>query len=1212
MMKKLLWVFAVCVLTLASVSAEDGGNPTVQAPAMEWHKGYGTDGGDHAHFVMQTSDGGYIMTGESSSRNEQRILVVKTDSNGDKQWQRALGGDGEDLGNYICETADGDFVVAGAIDKNRALVKLSAAGNVIWEKTYPGSGRDAIEGIDLTGDGGIICTGYLNGEEGTSFIIHDGQAFLMKTDADGNVEWQKDLSPAASQGFKLREVDDGYAISGVSPKGDGNFCLIKTDKSGDIQWHREYGGDKQEDLYDFDVASDGGYVLAGHKIIYGKVSENTDVFDFWLVKVDSQGNLEWDKTFGQPRGYDPRYTRDECYGVRQTPDGGYIMCGGNGDETQSFSETGSPYGPSDIWQVYLVKTDARGNLLWESCYGSTEAHDAGEYLGLTRDGGYIIAVDADDAGADTYRSNNFGFMKIAPDTSSAKAPPPAMEWHYGLGTDTEEKCQHVMQTSDGGYLVVGATDEAAGRASDMLIVKADADGDEQWQKIIGTPNQHDWANISAEVADGYIVAGALSDSGDQERGIVKLDFDGDIVSGWPKTYHADGVDAIRGIDITGDGSIVATGYVGGAEHGYLFICSSGKGSIMKTDADGSLQWDKILPSTMHGMRVQEVAGGFAIGGNQWLDSEGRNHQDVVLVLTDSDGDETYHSYYGGDGDDQVFDFAVTTDGGYVFGGHSRSPSYGTVNWDFYLLKVGSDKKEQWHRTFGQPRGYDAKYIHDEAYGVQQTPDGGFIIGGGSGDEFSYSESGHPTGPSDEWKAYLVKTDADGNVQWEGLYPPTSEGNNAAEHVNLTGDGGYIVCTDSDTAPGPPPNNFGLMKIAPDTSAAETPAPAMQWHKGHGTDGGDHVHYGLQTSDGGYIMTGQASEGRRGSDMLVVKTDATGDLEWQKLIGESGQADYGTSVTEAADGFIAAGALSSGGTQERALLKFDAKGDIVWQKTYPAAGNGSIRGIDITADGGIVATGYVGSGQRGYQFISDDGEGSILKTDADGNLQWERTLPAAPHGMRVEEVAGGYAIGANIWVEEDGKNNQQVCLILTDRQGNQEFSRTYGGDGNDQVFDFAVTTDGGYIFAGHTRSYGVANWDFLLLKVGSDRKEQWHKAFGQPRGYDARYIHDESYGVKQTPDGGYVVTGGTGDEYRYSASGHPFGPSDLWLAYVVRTDGDGNLLWEGLYGDLEGNNAGEYINLTSDGGYVVFTDSDTAGSMGSNNFGLMKIAPDAAK
>ena len=392
-------------------------------------------------------------------------------------------------------------------------------------------------------------------------------------------------------------------------------------------------------------------------------------------------------------------------------------------------------------------------------------------------------------------------------------------------------------------------------------------------------------------------------------------------------------------------------------------------------------------------------------------------------------------------------------------------------------------------------------------------------------------------------------------------------------------------------------------------AADT--PAMQWHKGHGTDNGDHVHYGLQTSDGGYIMAGQTSKGRRDSDMLVVKTDAEGDLQWQKVIGTAKRPDYATFVTEAFDGFIVAGALAVGDNQERALVKFDAKGNIVWRKTYPSDGSGSIRGIDITQDGGIVTVGYIGSAEKGYKFISDDGQGSILKTDADGNLLWEKTLPSAPHAMRVEEVAEGFAIGANVWVNENGKRHQNVCLILTNSKGNEKSSETYGGDGDDQVFDFAVTTDGGYIFGGHSRSpsYGTVNWDFLLLKVGSDKKEQWHRTFGQPRGYDAKYIHDESYGVKQTPNGGYIIAGGSGDEYPYSESGHPGGRSDLWRAYVVKTDANGNLMWEGLYGELEGNNAGEYINLTSDGGYIVFTDSDTAGDMGANNFGLMKIAPD---
>ena len=131
---------------------------------------------------------------------------------------------------------------------------------------------------------------------------------------------------------------------------------------------------------------------------------------------------------------------------------------------------------------------------------------------------------------------------------------------------------------------------------------------------------------------------------------------------------------------------------------------------------------------------------------------------------------------------------------------------------------------------------------------------------------------------------------------------------------------------------------------------------------------------------------------------------------------------------------------------------------------------------------------------------------------------------------------------------------------------------------------------------------------MLLKVNKDFEEEWHQNFGQPRGYNANYIHDESYGVKELPDGGFVVDG-TGDEYGYSESVHNLGSSDLWLAYIIRTDKKGNLKWQGLYGSPDGNNAAEYINLTNDGGFVIFTDSDTVGVIKQHNFGLMKLRPE---
>ena len=391
----------------------------------------------------------------------------------------------------------------------------------------------------------------------------------------------------------------------------------------------------------------------------------------------------------------------------------------------------------------------------------------------------------------------------------------------------------------------------------------------------------------------------------------------------------------------------------------------------------------------------------------------------------------------------------------------------------------------------------------------------------------------------------------------------------------------------------------------DCLSAQT--PVVLWHKGHGTDQSDHVHYGFESRDGGYVMAGQTSGWGRNSDMLVVKTDEQGELQWQKMIGTPRRNDFATFVMEVADGFIVTGALDVNGKQKRAIVKLDAEGNVAWQRTYGHPGNGSLRGAALTVDGGLVATGYVGSDENGYGFIHDSGQGSLLAADADGNLRWEKTLAPIVHGMRVHAIEGGFAVsGVSTLAGRD------FGLLKTNHAGDVQWHKHYGDDVQEDLYDSDATDDGGFILAGHKLILGQVRddsdiFDFYLVKLDREGNMQWSKTFGQPRGYDARHIRDECYGVKQTPDHGYIMVGGSGDEDSYSASGHPGGPSDVWKSYVVKTDAHGNLLWQAVYGDPAGNNAGEYINLTRDGGYVIFTDTDTAGTMRSSNFGLMKLA-----
>ncbi len=285
---------------------------------------------------------------------------------------------------------------------------------------------------------------------------------------------------------------------------------------------------------------------------------------------------------------------------------------------------------------------------------------------------------------------------------------------------------------------------------------------------------------------------------------------------------------------------------------------------------------------------------------------------------------------------------------------------------------------------------------------------------------------------------------------------------------------------------------------------------------------------MQTSDGWYIAIGHGIESSDADDMLIIKVDKDGKLEWKQNFGTSGKKGAGYCVAEASDGYFAVGGISDPDSQrtQRFLAKLDFAGNIIWEKFYNAPGVGGIRGIEITSEGFIIATGYVNTPNigefQGFVFIVDEGDGFIMMLDADGDVEWEKPIDA-PQGKKVREISQGYAVCSCIWNwSEDTGDQQDFCLIKTDGGGNTVWQKYYGGSEGDHLYDFDLTDDGGYILAGHTLLYGVANWDYLLIKVDSEGNEEWHKTFGQPRGYDAKYIHDEAYGVRQTPDGGFIV------------------------------------------------------------------------------------------
>jgi hypothetical protein len=381
-----------------------------------------------------------------------------------------------------------------------------------------------------------------------------------------------------------------------------------------------------------------------------------------------------------------------------------------------------------------------------------------------------------------------------------------------------------------------------------------------------------------------------------------------------------------------------------------------------------------------------------------------------------------------------------------------------------------------------------------------------------------------------------------------------------------------------------------------------------WYIGQGTDREEHVHEGMQTSDGGFIAIGhhwEKEEDPTGfTDMFILKTDSSGKETWQTIIGTAGKFDVGYAVNELSDGYVASGGLFKDGYQKSAIVKLDFDGNVVWQKIFSHNGVGGIRGIEVLENDDMVVTGYKQGEEEGFLFISDGSKGFLTKISTTGEVIWERDL-SAMQGTKVKKTSkGGFVVGSVEWVDA-GLN---ASIHYLDSEGNTLLTKLFGGNNNVQLFDMDITDNDYVVFTGHTTGYQTANWDCIVMLIDDQGNEVWKNIFGNPRGYDPKFILDECYGVRETIDGGFVVTGGTGDHSDYFGTGHPNGTSDDWKILLSEFDKDGNMTSMNVFGGGydKGNDAGEFIDVTTDGGYIIFSDTDSKGSKGPNNFGFLYI------
>jgi len=350
----------------------DEGN--VCGSASTFAKTIGGSSDDGAFSIIQSSDGGYVVAGgtESFGAGEDDFYVVKLDSNGNVVWTKTIGGSLTDVAYSIIQSSDGGYVVAGRTSSFGAgrddfyVVKLDSSGNVLWTKTIGGSSDDGASSIMQSSDGGYVVAG-----ETRSFGAGEDDFYVVKLDSNGNVVWTKtiggsDLDVATSI---IQSSDGGYVVAGYTYSfgaGAADFYVVKLDSSGNVVWTKTIGGSFWDFAHSIIQSSDGSYVVAGWTESFGEGNG-----DIYLVKLDSSGNVVWTKTIGGSYN-------DGAGSIIQSSDGGYVVAG----YTYSFGA-----GAADF---YVVKLDSSGNVVWTKTIGGSSDDGASSII-QSSDGGYVVA-----------------------------------------------------------------------------------------------------------------------------------------------------------------------------------------------------------------------------------------------------------------------------------------------------------------------------------------------------------------------------------------------------------------------------------------------------------------------------------------------------------------------------------------------------------------------------------------------------------------------------------------------------------------------------------------------------------------------------------------------------------------------------------------------------------------------------------------------------
>ncbi len=1151
---------------------------------LSWSKTLGGSGTDDGMCVQPTSDGGYIVIGQTSSYGAggYDLFLTKFTSAGSVSWTKTVGGSNNEYGYSVQQTQDGGYIVTGwtnsfgAGNNDVLLAKFTSVGSLSWMKTLGGASNTEIgQSVQETQDGGYIITGYT-----ISYGAGSTDLLLAKFTSTGTLSWTKTLGgPGAEEGrFVLETKDNGFIVVGYTNGfGAGNYDLLlaKYTSTGVLSWAKTVGGANNDYGASVQQTLDGEFIVIGHTTSYG--AGNSDIL---LAKLGSTGNLLWAKTLG---GISNEYGR----AIQQTEDGGFVITGNidsdiilakldkkgrilNCNATQTINPTvtditGSvtitspsptvttPSPTINTWAVSEMPQSLNQNM---SCIGATRTRTkslsipetptflttlggvgedgVGRFGGQqTQDGGFIVTGYTKSVGA--------GNADLLLTKFSSNG---TVSWTKTLGGSGADYGHSVQQTQDGGYIVLGETTSVGAGNNDFLLVKLNSIGDVSWSKTLGGPATEIGYSVRQTQDGGFIVVGDTYSFGVASMEMLLAKFTATGALSWAKTLGGSGNQIGYNVQQTQDGDYIVTGFTGTAYADVL---------IARFTSTGTLSWVKQLGNSAIdiGYAVQETQdGGFIMTGTTY--SFGAGDCDVLLAKFTSVGTLSWARTLGGPLADEGYDVKQTQDGGFIVTGYVTG--FGSGSTDVLLAKFTSTGALSWAEILGGAGG-------DQGYFIQQTQDGGFVVGGST---YSFGSGG-------DANIFLAKLDGNGRIRHC----------NATQTINptvtdITASIPISIPALTVTTPSPTVLNWAISTVSqnltqnmtcPEKTKTQTRSLVIPKTPTFLTTvgvAGDYASSVQQTQDGGFIVTGYTNLGAGSKDLLLTKFTSNGMTSWSKTLG-GGSDESGASVQQTQDGgYIVAGSTISfgAGLPDFLLTKFLSSGALSWAKTLGGGLSEAAYDVRQTQDGGYITVGSASS------FGAGNNDVLLAKFTTTGSLSWAKTLGGtlSDVGRSVRQTQdGGYIVIG--YTYSFGAGDADVFFAKLTSTGTLSWVKTLGGAGSEIGTAVQQTQDGGYIVIGTTASFGAGVGDVLLAKLSSTGTLSWAKTLGGG-------LSEYGNSIRQTQDGGFIVLGNT--------NGFGAGSNDILLAKFLS---NGTLSWAKTLGGPNGE-AGYSIQQTRDGGFVV--------------------------